>query len=341
MLNSISSLKLLLEEVQGKSASEFAFVGVQLPHSKTNIEVVLTHVPGGGPGLLIFPTSKNIKNLKRNSLKGIEIKNVEAEINGGTKRSWLAILCRDDSRDFQEPFLGLALEILNLIDKAESLESPVPLISATLNRWHLFWSHLSGEVKEEWIKGLWGELYLLDFLIANYGVSSVICWMGPEGLDHDFQNAGTAIEVKTTERLPFSLKVNSINQLDNSLFKNLFLAVCLVMNDDRGYSITELSKRITVKLSHDLDALEIFWRKMATVGYRPFHEEKYNQYLYRLIDNIVWYRIDDSFPKITSKSFSNELDRRLGDVKYRVDLSGIAPIDYKLISDQLKIAFQS
>jgi hypothetical protein len=69
--------------------------------------------------------------------------------------------------------------------------------------------------------------------------------------------------------------------------------------------------------------MEIFWRKMASVGYRPFHEEIYHKFRYREVNRPIWYEVNDSFPKLSSKSFVDILDARIREIRYRVELTGV------------------
>lgn len=79
-------------------------------------------------------------------------------------------------------------------------------------------------------RGLWGELCVLHSLAAIHGRSSLECWVGVRGDDHDFRVNQSELEVKTTSRRLRVHRISSLTQLSPSLGKQLFIVSVRVRN---------------------------------------------------------------------------------------------------------------
>lgn len=302
--------------LKGKSLNDFQ--GRQL---------FLTAIPNGGPALLIYPTSKEINKLKKESLHGIDIRNVKASINGEPEKEYLGVICRDISPKFREPFLRFTDDLHSKFD--DTTFDTATLLKKVLHKWKYFWSPIDHEITEEWIKGVWGELTLLKFFLDSISLSAVVNWTGPEGLDHDFQGGGIGVEVKTTETIPPIMTINNLRQLDFRLFESLFVVVCLVTRSEHGTTLDNLVREISEKLKVNDDLLEIFERKISSLGYRPHHYEIYKSLPLSLVRDPLWLHVNSDFPSITGKSFNTPLDSRIREIRYKVELTNIQESPYE------------
>lgn len=331
MTQSFSDLQRILSSLEDNDAVD-GLTGKTIAESQGR-QLLITTIPGNGPALLIFPTSEQSKTLKKISLRGVEIRNVKASINGEPELEYLGVLCRDSSPRFREPFLRFTEDLCLNFDDPKS--DTVSILRTVLNKWRLFWAPVEHEITEDWIKGLWGELSLLESFIDQLRPSVLVNWTGPEGMDHDFQGGNIGIEAKTTETMPPVMTVNNLRQLDSTLFESLFIAVSLVTRSEKGLTLDQLVERIARKLKSDHDLSEIFLRKIASAGYRPHHVEFYQTLRLTLVRPALWYRVDSLFPALTGRSFTQPLDARIREVRYRLELTNLTEANQSEVTSAL------
>lgn len=337
MAFSFSQLSEILLQLQEQNSTIDGLTGRDLleDHQKKT-KVFLTYVPGKGAGLLISPTAKDIRSLRQVSLRGLEVRNLKASINGSDELEHLGILCHTDGLSgYGQPFLRFVEDLVLAFENSNSV-SEVEIVRWTLNKWRLFWTPVDTEVTEEWVKGLWGELFVLRKFIQSGATRAVAYWTGPEGMDHDFQGAGVGIEVKTTETAPPILSVNNLRQLDPSLFRDLFVIVCLISKTiTGGETLDRIIADIVSSITNDQDLVDIFWRKLGSAGYRPQHQSHYDAWQFSIVNEPLWYRVNNDFPRITGESFKGPLDARIREIRYRVELTNVPPEKDKDIQQKI------
>jgi hypothetical protein len=76
-------------------------------------------------------------------------------------------------------------------------------------------------------------------------------------------------------------------------------------------------------LSHEVDALGLFSDRLAKAGYNPADAGRYLRPLRVLAEEL--YRVDESFPKLTKKSFGSGLPPGIGDVTYSLSMAACLP----------------
>ncbi len=100
--------------------------------------------------------------------------------------------CADEA--LVKNFLVLVKDVLNEIDSGP----PRAVIISVLRRWRRFWSNRPGELSDEEIIGLFGELWFLEHWIGPPSLSAVQTWFGPDRNRHDFIWPAATVEVKAT-----------------------------------------------------------------------------------------------------------------------------------------------
>ncbi len=283
--------------------------------------------------LLIAPAGKKDSRLSDLGLKGLKIKNTEWSVSGRTGQHYLDVSCSTGIMpSFRRPFLRFAEDAL--FELSQSPVSPVDAVYKTCVRWKKFWSSDSRKkVTGRWIRGLFGELIFLTHLIKLYGLSVINSWTGPLGKDHDFQT-GTelAVEVKTSNEIPFRINCN-IRQLDQGLFRHLYLVCYRLEKSETGGSLPELVGNITELIKEDVTALEKFYALLANSGYSLLSEDIYNSYRLKNSEAAV-FGVDQKFPKISENSFKSPPDHRISNIRYVLQLTGVKQLK---ISDSAKI----
>jgi len=277
--------------------------------------ITLTAAEARFPTILINDVGLETIGSRSKSFRGLEVKNIRAAIGSEPEAEYLAIVCRDATDSHISLFMFFLESLIRDCSKHPSKELSA-VIKEALSKWRLFWSPTQIEFTEEWIKGLWGELFVLQSLVQRIGPKSVVHWTGPEGFDQDFQGGGVGLEIKTTSTVPPVLQINGLAQLDRSLFSELYLGVCLISADAKGMSVSNLVDELWPLLSADDELLDVFVDKLNSVGYRPQHRESYETYRYRSVAPPTWLHVDENFPAITPSSFRSPLDARIRGVKW-------------------------
>lgn len=263
-------------------------------------------------------------------LKSLRMKDVNCAVQSllvasEPRRSYIDISCaaKRDS-PLRRPFLAFCEDVLWECDRGtEPLEEGLLTV---YKRWKRFWSLPEPTLApKQLVQGLWGELAVLKLLISDYGPKAVSYWTGPVAAHHDFEHNGIALEVKTSVQRPAVVKINTLSQLDESPYEALYLTVVLVTGGPPGTTLTEEVRQVEGLLGDDEEMIEQFYDKLATAGYRPFNETQYAAYSF-VLDSFVFHPVNADFPRIIEGSLVHPLDRRILEVRYSVELSGLTPL---------------
>ncbi|MFG1379435.1 PD-(D/E)XK motif protein [Xanthobacter sp. V2C-8] len=172
-----------------------------------------------------------------------------------------------------ELFTAMVENVSDLLQRHGS-STPTRLLQLFISRiraWQSFMSRpKSARMSDESELGLFGELVLLEELL-NAGVTeaeAVACWQGPfDGL-HDFSFEGGAIEVKTTPSSSgFSVRISSLEQLDEAIIPLLFLAGVRAVIRTGGETLPERATRLRERLPQWVQSG--FDMRLLHAGYDP------------------------------------------------------------------------
>jgi len=116
------------------------------------------------------------------------------------------------------------------------------------------------------IRGLIGELLVLDSLIEHQGLDAVMSWVGPTGTLHDFENDQWHIEVKESMRPDPIAMIHPINQLEPIEIPFNLVIVGLSRNFD-GTSLNDLIEKIRAQIGIDIISGNHFEEVLSASGY--------------------------------------------------------------------------
>lgn len=263
-------------------------------------------------------------------LKSLRMKDVNCAVQSllvanEPRRSYIDISCaaKRDSL-LRRPFLAFCEDVLWECDRGTA-----PLEEGLLSvykRWKRFWSLPEPALAPKaLVQGLWGELAVLKILISEHGPKSVSYWTGPVAPHHDFEHNGIALEVKTSVQRPPTVKINTLSQLDEGPYEALYLGVALVTSGPPGSTLSDEVRQVESLLGDDEEMIEQFYDKLAAAGYRPFNETQYAAYSF-VLDSLTFYPVNPDFPRIIAGSLVRPLDRRILEVRYSLELSGLTPL---------------
>lgn len=317
------SLQAIIESLTEKKTSDRGrLTGNPLIEVPGGLRVLLAIDSKGCVHLLLAPCPSSLGRLTRLKLKALVLERNRWVVSGNPADYFLDIKCTASVKSsIMRPFIGFCEDVLEEIDRGKL--KPEDVVYKTWLRWRRFWSSDRQPFSQEWLRGLIGETQFLESLAKRYGEEVIGCWTGPEKQDHDFQFGRTVCEVKTTGKIPATIRINNLNQLDNDLVERLYLACFHLSADVDGQSLVDVIRRIESILGDD--SLELFTEKLARTGYQRSRENEYAEFRFDISKPII-FKVDDRFPKITMKSFKNTLDARVVRVLFDVELTGLKSI---------------
>lgn len=255
----------------------------------------------------------------------------------GQSSTWIALSRqRSGSLDL---FVTMADDVILTLDglKHTNDEGLFQVFLGRIRAWQSFMHReQTGLLSAENEVGLFGELELIRGLLLS-GVPDIVAfegWQGPfEGI-HDFSFGNGAIEVKTTlSPACFPARVNSLDQLDDSLVQPLFIAGIRLKLDSSGITLPEQIDELRRIYIKSPEALAMFDSALINIGFLGAASSGYTRRF--LFSERKMMRISERFPSLTRKDVKIEISR----VKYELDLDMVTGCDVEFteVLQQLKI----
>lgn len=228
-----------------------------------------------------------------------------------------------DARHLFGNFYRLVSEIVAAV-VADGMDPDAALTDA-VERWEALISRPS-LMSEETQAGLFGELWLLERLIAVHGVDALDAWVGPLRQPHDFRLGTVEFEVKTTSGAKRVHTINGLAQLEPSLDCTLYLLSLKLANAGAGgRTLPEAIAEIEAGLSSSHAALSRFHASLGAVGYDPVDAPHYARRR-KLRDAATLIPVTDGVPRLTVDALA-QIDARfavgrVSQVSYAIDVDG-------------------
>ncbi|WP_283130153.1 PD-(D/E)XK motif protein [Enterovibrio norvegicus] len=286
------------------------------------------HFPGNDEALLV---GFNLEVLPMNTQlpegKGFRVEKIR-DVKLGLDQTWIGLI-RQDSESL-EIFLTMVRDILTMVNKKTDM-SPIALFSAFIGRiraWQDFMSKPRAVLGAESEVGLFGELTFLGLLIdSGLSISNAVeSWYGPlDGLQ-DFMLGHGAIEIKTTlAEKGFPAKVHSLEQLDDSTVRPIFLGAVRLSQNISGCTLSKLIDDIRERLSRDKQASSEFDNRLLRVGYLDSQSEHYTRsFLVIETRNLL---VDERFPRMTPGT----VPLGVKSARYEINIDQVAAIEVPLL----------
>ncbi|MGH8557783.1 MAG: PD-(D/E)XK motif protein [Methylococcales bacterium] len=180
--------------------------------------------------------------------------------------------------------------------------------------------------------GLFGELsFMHDLLGVGLPAEVVVdAWQGPLDGMHDFSFGAGAIEVKSTvSALGFPAKFGTLDQLDDSLVRPLFLTAVRLEINPSGKSLSTLICEMRAIIDFETFARANFDNRLLHLGYLDTTADRYTRCFCRTGFRLL--TVASDFPRLTRANVPIEIRK----VRYEIDLDLISSGDLVLI-DALK-----
>lgn len=179
----------------------------------------------------------------------------------------------------------------------------------------------NGLLTPEEIKGLLGEMYILDSeLMSKYGSEkSALSWTGPKAAHQDFILDDTWYEVKTVSNGKDEIKISSVEQLDCQ--NDGKLIVVFVDKTSRtnanAINLNLVYRKLLSKLMDD-DVKAEFSDMLLKYGYYPRPEYEDVDYTFE-VKGVRHYVVTESFPCFRRKDIPPDITK----VDYVISLPAI------------------
>lgn len=202
-------------------------------------------------------------------------------------------------------FAALCRDIVNQTRSGVHEGALAAFVLSRIGRWRNLFERDTGGLGERALRGLFGELLVLDIEILRSlsPKAAVMAWIGPSGGAQDFLlPSGTRIEVKTAEPAAGTVRISSLGQLDGEPDK---VRLFVVRAEKTGalapgaVEITRLVSRLQERLSPDADALADFDSFLILMGW---HEHVSHEAFAMRPRSIEAYEIDSTFPRVTRQT---------------------------------------
>ena len=172
-------------------------------------------------------------------------------------------------------------------------------VHLVVDRWIRFMDRRSARLSTSEVKGLIGELNVLDRLIVNSGAQLALeYWKSPSGSIRDFELATASVEVKAfTPSEGASVRINDPYQLEPDFDVPLHLA-CIEISRSESSETTLPGHiaRIESRLEANPKALSLFRDKLLEAGYADWQS---NLYLDRWKTGKLYiFTVQPGFPRI-------------------------------------------
>ncbi|MBI1934882.1 PD-(D/E)XK motif protein [Candidatus Woesearchaeota archaeon] len=269
--------------------------------------------------LLILLNEKD-EEFNDSQSRGFVIVTRDLIVQDSKSQKYIDIICHDNSGHVI--FNAIGGEIAEKLEKSK----PKEVIANVVAKWRRFWGTPPRDIlsREELI-GLIAELWFLyHWLLPRIKyLDAIKMWRGPFSSRHDFESKSNSIEVKATTNVQYRIhKIHGLEQLSPPE-KGDLLFFSLRLREEQGSKNTlpEFISLFKEKLKDNLDALSLFENTLAVTGYSPLHDEEYNKFKFRVVDEKL-YSVKDEFPRLTINSFNKGLPSGVGTVEYTINLDG-------------------
>ena len=224
---------------------------------------------------------------------------------------------------FYELFDDLIISMYNRIKDLSDVENYSKEFIQTFYKWSEFFNDKNSSLHSlEIIKGLFGELFLLQSYIDNLELTNVNdilhSWTGPFDKRHDFTFDQKDVEVKTKTESKLDITISSEYQLEKNVDKELELIVISIIENE-GNTLQFLIKAIKNKIQLKSGDYTLLLKALNMKGIDLRNASLYDNYLFKPTSQITYNCTSLSFPKIVKSTISKEISK----VKYDLRISAL------------------
>lgn len=229
--------------------------------------------------------------------QGFIVSRVEHERDGIT---WLALT--RSAHGSLELFAAMVADVAAAMNADNGTEEK-QLLRTFLERiraWQEFMRKGARALSAESEIGLVGELVLLRTILGE-GVPlamAIKSWAGPFHGPRDFELGTGSMEAKATlSAVGFRAKIDSLEQLDDSVRQPLFLVGIRLRQTDAGQSLPELVTEMRDIAASQAGVAHLLSERLIAAGYADIHAAYYVRHF--VVSNTRFVEVTDGFPRLT------------------------------------------
>jgi len=271
--------------------------------------------PGNEEAMLVhFHHAKMASNEKFPDGQGFFIERADSLGDGSTR---LALTRKPDGS--LDLFLAMVCDVAGALDSAAINDPDQPrLLRVFLSRvraWQEFMRKGAQALSAEAEIGLFGELSVLALMIES-GTPAFVAlesWLGPLDGVQDFEIGTGAMEVKTTlSDVGFIAKIGSLEQLDDSVRKPLFVVGTRLKQVTAGTTLPELVDSLRTTVASEADAIRLLSDRLIAAGYFPSQRDHYTRRF--AVTDIKAIEVGAAFPRLTHGTAPLGVTRAIYDI---------------------------
>jgi hypothetical protein len=271
--------------------------------------------------------------LKLPEINGLIIKYELFGKAGSEKKNYILLECR--SKAYLTNYTEILKEIIAEYDKGDS--ELIPVINKIISKWRHFLAQPASLILEEdKIVGLIGELMFLSKLINLHGADALTIWTA-ERKEEDFITTEKVIEVKTTLKEKHEHIINGIDQLlvKPGRVKHILSLLLSPSASELAITLPSIIKECADMFTEDPESHDLFFKKVKKRGYDARDYIQYLEFKYDVVKG-GYFKVDSSFPKLTTDELAAPLNSRISQVRYSLDMEGLHYKDF-LLTDLIEV----
>lgn len=238
--------------------------------------------------------------------KGDNLEVIDIEVNG---RRYLDLICTSDA--LAHVFASLADQVVRRCEGNDQPEFQV--LQRTLAEWRQLLKP-SPALSEEEARGLFGELHVLQQLVATNPGYALDSWTGPDQAEHDFTTPRGDLEVKSSRTEGRSVVISSLHQVDPPEDRPLVLIRLRVESSPKGRNIRDMVEELVAAgLLHDQLVAKLAGARYVFGGDPDNHR-------FVVTEPPAAWTVDDDFPGMRASDVPEERRAAIRSVKYTLDL---------------------
>ena len=256
--------------------------------------------------------------------EGFDVEEVSSQ---DSNTLWLAVTRKEPFS--VELFLAMAADVASTLQRASGLAGGklIDLFVKRVREWQEFMRKSSSPMSPEEELGLVGELQLLAALLDLGLLAAEVlqAWEGPLDGIHDFALGSGAIEVKSSvSGIGFRARIQSLEQLDDTMRAPLFLAAVRMRNDPKGSTLPQHVRRIRGRVMGDMEAERLLMERLMSVGFSDAHDAKYVR-TFDLVE-IGLIEVTDGFPRLIPSNVPSGVRQAVYDIELSLAAAEQTPL---------------
>ena len=228
-------------------------------------------------------------------------------------------------QESKDVFLTLCRDVIQFSAAGDQASTATAMVFRRLAHWQSLLSRgRVGELAPHEVRGLMGELWLLDALSQKMGIQAALpSWVAPDDHPQDFALSYGVIEVKT--RLAGSrphVSISSLEQLEVGHLPLHLLVIELTPSDAEGaLSLNAMAGKV-MKLAGGVgvETQELAELALHRRGYAAFPSYDSPSYV---VSGVRAFAVQDDFPRLVRSA----TDRRVHQATYVLDLTSLAAFE--------------